>query len=334
MQSEIRAPVHPNLLRVADALSGLDSRLKGSPAGLLVPSGMTDVLRQWSYGQPTSVSQKAMAALDAPGLPEGLSSIFVAALRKFPKEQVEKALGRLDAGESAADVWQQTGIAREPRTGNPVAEVDDSRMVIKNAPMSRADQTLETVMDHPELFAAAPELKGVRVRGEASDGGSWDPNKNRMVLPTGGGNPTKRTAVHEGEHAVASLDRRPGGQNPDNFGYAEKEKRIEANNAKMAQILRDFQKKGGDVRDSTNLPPAFIKLNKDTALLERQKEEALQRYRDELGESMARLSEGRMDLTARERLEDYPFDPSYFRRMTGTDVRNTKISPAHGGKDL
>jgi hypothetical protein len=36
-------------------------------------------------------------------------------------------------------------------------------------------------------------------------------------------------------------------------------------------------------------------------------------------------------MTPGEQLDQYPLEPSYFRNLTGTDLKDLKIGPEHGG---
>ena len=52
----IAPPEHPNVLRVADALTDVSQRLEGSPMGMLSPDATAEWLRKMAYGQKPSWS--------------------------------------------------------------------------------------------------------------------------------------------------------------------------------------------------------------------------------------------------------------------------------------
>jgi hypothetical protein len=58
---------------------------------------------------------------------------------------------------------------------------------------------------------------------------------------------------------------------------------------------------------------------------------AKEKYRDTAGEAMARLTEARRQLTPGERLEDYPFEPRSFERLTKSRIEDLWDPPSGGG---
>jgi len=347
--NSIRGPVHPNLLRVADAISNVDRRTKGHPANLLVPTGMGEALRQWSYGQPTSMGQKVGAALDAPGIPEGLGAIFVAAAKKFPKEQVEKALSRLGAGEDPATVWKELGVGQHPTTRDPIAEIDDSTMQVKKLPSSdKAGLALRGVVDHPELFDLVPGASRVNVYKEEGTGGTFSPSRgaisigDKMNLPK-----WKDTMVHELDHMVARDSGLPGGGSPAQFGYGEHNEKArlsgKALGTKLKALPPELKLKvkemsapagqGGtiDVQAIMDVLPSTLDTAtrkglynslRDWKIHNDNRNASYDKYRNIDGEAMARLTAARRKLGAEQRANLYPLEPGYFERATGSKLED------------
>lgn len=212
--SSIKAPVNPTALALSQGIQELDRRTKGSVANLAVPSSLGQVLNRWGYGESTSTPEKLFAALDIGGGPElakPLSAIFLAAKSHKNQKLVAEALKRLGGGEDAAKVWKETGIGKEPVTGTPLYEIDDSKMKFKKPPTDEGDW-LRNVVHHPELYDAAPDL-AARVDAYRGGQGGYRPSTYTMTLPTG----NKGTAIHEMNHAAAQDSGLSPGANPTQF---------------------------------------------------------------------------------------------------------------------
>src|SRR5215471_4596531 len=85
-------------------------------------------------------------------------------------------------------------------------------------------QTLDDIVDHPELFAAYPELKNVEVRpvplgSMFTHNGAYDKNKNILYLNMLKPEVLKSTTIHEMQHAVQGIEGWARGGDPGEFLY-------------------------------------------------------------------------------------------------------------------
>jgi hypothetical protein len=147
----------------------------------------------------------------------------------FPKEKEPLANKLWQKGASLEDIYDQTGLFPSITTrkrldlgdqryemGLPEWQFEISDKGAKfNAPTGAMPQTLGSYMDHPELYAAYPELKDQPLAWKPGRGGSYEPTRNwhsspNMLLGTDsavdGG-----TAIHETQHAVQNIEGFAGG---------------------------------------------------------------------------------------------------------------------------
>lgn len=152
------------------------------------------------------------------------------------------------AGEAPNTIWYATGWGRG-RDGQWRFEIDDSNSRYKKQPpmgtTGKSDLMSDTI-DHPELFAAYPDLanmptsairKGSSSWGEYySAGGAGSPGE-RIRIQNGLNDP-RSTMLHELQHAVQQREDFGHGGNPDvhgSVGYNTTSGEVEARNVQTRQ---------------------------------------------------------------------------------------------------
>lgn len=283
-----------------------------------------------------------------------------------PNSEVEhdaaaKALEEIDNGADPADVWRADRWARHPKTGQPVTEIDDSGIKM-NARPGKKPMQLEQSIQHPELFKVTPSARLIDVVSEGERGGTFYPGQDRIGI---GGklniNDYLDTMVHELDHRTAKEFGLPKGGSPNQFGYDKHLKRVKAESKVISQQLRDLRDNGFiepseqvDIVNKMNqsgmsqMPVAITDILEPLSLTKAEKDkltttlmgwneamakknEAYDKYRNISGEAMARLTTKRRKLTGAERGEDYPFDPNYFARLTGSRIEDLTDPVGTGG---
>jgi hypothetical protein len=157
----------------------------------------------------------AMGFGDSPGTMAGVGAktADLAALRAAQK--------MASRGVDSDAIWKNTGWG-QGADGQWRFEIPDNNARIGGKDFTPGDQlTLGHVMDHPDLFAAYPDLANMPVHGMPKDlvnqgyRGAYDPTAGAMWV-TGGRSPseTLSTVLHENQHAVQT---REGFQNGGNL---------------------------------------------------------------------------------------------------------------------
>jgi hypothetical protein len=322
---------------------------------------------EWSAENPTlAIAGEALLGTVGGGAGNALKrEIF-----RGPKDDLERALGakakvRMDQGEDPAQVWQDSGWGVHPKTGQFVTEIDDSGAKMVARPGTKNPMQLEQVIEHPELFKVTPDARLVDTLSQVERGGSFSPRRDMISI----GKDMKPTdfmdsMVHELDHRTAMKFGLPKGGNPDQFGYKvhsgaqgaaakrlsahlkalkdedliTQEERVKIAAAMSAnpesstapknyQDIMDMLPKGVSSEGRTRIHSALKDFTESRAL----KNQAYEKYRNISGEAMARLTTKRRNLTASERREDYPFDPRYFERLTGSRIEDLTDPPGGGG---
>lgn len=168
-------------------------------------------------------------------------------------------------------------------------EIDDSAASIKAADAGSANDwrtrarsghaMLDQVLDHPQLFDAYPELKQqkVAIDQDMSARGSYDPktktirlNDSLLSEPHDGADGLKSTLLHEVQHVIQTRE-----------GFA----------------------RGGNIADARSLPEFQQMLAEKSAagFTDAEKRAAFEVYRRLAGETEARNTQKRMDMTAADR---------------------------------
>lgn len=340
--------------KAATTPGGFTDRLRAfQPRGAAAPEALKQGLArygEWSAENPTaSIAGNALKR-----------EIFRGPKGDLEIQAAEKALEQIDNGADPADVWRADRWARHPKTGQPVTEIDDSAMKMIARPGTNPMQ-MEQVIEHPELFKATPSARLVDTVSEGNYGGTFYVGRDKIGIGKKlGKEDFLDTMVHELDHRTAKQFGLPKGGTASQFGYDKHLKKIRAESSILSQQLRELKDNGvidpsehvGIVNkmntyamnqmpmEITDIlePFSLTKPEKDkltTTLMGwnsamNKKNEAYDKYRNISGEAMARLTTKRRKLTGAERGEDYPFDPNYFKRLTGSKIEDL-TDPVPGG---
>lgn len=179
---------------------------------------------------------ESLNLLNPTGLGGGLLGTIVGAEAKYSSQQILNALRRLGKGEDAKKVFEETGIYKGPIDNAPKAHISDAPARIKldvltpnqfdkdlfGVPLS-SKLTLPDILDHPELFAAAPELRDVKIKPSLGLGvnGSYNPDTNTINFKaTRAGDAqgdSLSTLLHEVQHAIQTSNGFSTGGNTGQF---------------------------------------------------------------------------------------------------------------------
>ena len=196
---------------------------------------------------------------------------------------------------------------------------------------SWAGQLAEIAYEHPELYKAIPELKGVVIRqgrnaGDALRGSYEEPTKGGAglleITKKGLQEDPRSTATHEMQHAVQGLANWERGGSPDEFLRAAVKER-EQINAKISDLNEKM-------KGAVNTPLYDDLMNERMMLVKELQSKgyddmssigtkAYQQYERLAGEAQARLAQTRLNLTPEERRSYFPFQ--YGKGRFGLDVR-------------
>lgn len=207
------------------------------------------------------------------GMIDPISAIGAAKAVILPAVLVnaEKYGDAIDAsikGMRGPELWKNFGVFPDPITGELKSVLPDTsanftstalkaptegykslRIEANPTRVSTLDQTafdakdLSKILDHPELFAAVPDLAAVQVRPSILSNalGSYDPTKDTIRL-MGGREPNDifSTLLHEVQHSIQKRAGTQGGGNTGMFFDNEKTFEAAANKAgKLYNELRD-----------------------------------------------------------------------------------------------
>lgn len=321
--------------KVFDATQGLVEQNLGLPEGVL-PRGNTAGRSNILYPMFDSQSQ-----YHAPWMTDLVAQArALRAKGKSPEEVFKKT--RTVLGADAPD-----GVTR--------VELDDKRMTV-NEKLARSLKLKEAipmskVIQHPEFSAKDYNLNGMDTNQEmrfANDLGYGDstigelniqPNGN-YLFATGhlGKNVRKKTILHELQHKVDNdMMIADSGSND----YLAQDAAVEAKaRAEYSRILNDggyeqlqaeMRKISNDISIDSEVKREMIAplLSQSEALLnaaeKAKKSVALGGdsdlkhllYLTNIGEANARLASGRSNLSLRQRMNQYPYEPEYYKKITG-----------------
>lgn len=142
------------------------------------------------------------------------------------------------SGKTADEIWQQTGFFRGA-DGRWRFEIPNTEMKLKDSAFDVKDKdgtdtfslkpgsyTLQQVLDHPLLFKAYPELKGIKVVSVPEEWGrgikgGYDRNYKTLYVSSDTSDGMRSTIVHEVQHAIQDIEGFQRGGNPSQFKTAE-----------------------------------------------------------------------------------------------------------------
>jgi hypothetical protein len=314
----IKAPVNPTFLKLAQAIEAANRRTKGSPANLLVPNSLGTMLNRWGYGEPTSATEKLFAAADV-GTPGGgpedlaklapLLSIFVGPSRLTDMDLLKKAVSRMDAGDDAAKIWKETGWGKHPTSGQLISEIDDSKMFLKDRPIFPGDEMpMDDALSHPEL-SKVMDTKRLKLKTGVGKGGSWNRDEKTAMVgaKNTGTEDYKSVLLHELGHAASDRYGFPGGSNIQHYA-----KQVED---ELKNVNKQIFKAGDD-------PKLMADLLRRKEMVRKEGNMTTERYMDTADEALQRLTQARAKLPASDRRNMYPFDPTYFKQNTSSNIED------------
>ena len=140
----------------------------------------------------------------------------------FPHEQAKIANKLIKSGYDLEQIFDKTGVfpdvvARKAlEEGKSLADIGDIRWVKEiddtgarfNTSSDKVPENLGQYMDHPELYAAYPELKDLPLKWQRGEGGSYNPQRTwREESPiTIGTGDAIDTTIHETAHAIQNIE--------------------------------------------------------------------------------------------------------------------------------
>lgn len=149
------------------------------------------------------------------------------------------ALDALDAGENKYDVWDKHGWYVDKK-GDAKYEIDDSKAKFnweKFNERSAEPTYLQDVLDHPGLYEAYPQLRGVKVKmSEYLPYGTAAVNKDREIEFGRLGRRTPGLLMHEIQHLIQDIEGFAPGASFYLPGYDES-----AGEAEAYDVMRRFE---------------------------------------------------------------------------------------------
>lgn len=214
------------------------SDLISDPAdyGAMVAGRLKEQNAKLASKDPEAVSDAVANLIPGGGLGGGVLGTVVGAEAKYSSQQILNALRRLSKGEDAKKIFEETGIYKGPVDQAPRAHISDSSAKIKIDSLTTnqfnkellgvpygSNLSLPDLLDHPELFAAVPELKDVKIRPNLSmeSLGSYNPKTNSIqfsatTAENAQGN-SLSTLLHEVQHAIQNVSGFTSGGNTGQF---------------------------------------------------------------------------------------------------------------------
>jgi len=245
---------------------------------------------------------------------------------------IAKALEKEGAAPEA--IWSQTGNVKAP-DGKWRQEIADTNIDImqnyKKAIKDYGVRKQQSILSHPELYNAYPELKDTYMQqlraSEVASGtkGSAGNNTIELNFSKDPKNELLSTALHENQHLIQDIENMGRGGSPSLFSQDMQEKISWANQQvaeKNAQMNETYKMLEQARANKFNDPSAekrieALKNRYDTLLNEKlsyvkdaqldPREEAFKQYQRLSGEAEARLTQNRMPLTQEQRLQYYPY---------------------------
>lgn len=171
-------------------------------------------------------------------------------------------------------------------------------------------------LEHPELYAAYPDLAANIIRQGADRGpGSFGARVGTNIdinKPALARDPLS-TALHEMQHGVQDQEAFSRGGNQEMF------------TSPLSPVNRPLLDRLHDLNEQTPPPgPEGRQHANDVydtrAELLRRQNDPFSAYQRLAGEAEARLTQARMNMTPEERANSYPFDPDYFKQTTGVGI--------------
>jgi hypothetical protein len=241
------------------------------------------------------------------------------------KDAIKESLVR--GKEVVSDLFPKEAVAARKAGKQRVADIDDEvsgYFGLKADP--RRGNLIKYGYEHPELYAAYPELQNYVFRQGNDNGvgmlGSIEGRNVNLYLQGLGQKNPGSTVTHELQHAIQAIEGTPRGGNTYEFMQA----RNQANNA-LVQNSKNIDEQI-KLRDATTDPDvrAVLKgqidklLNTRKVLTQYDQIDPHQEYRKLGGEAESRMVQQRLDMTPEERAKTFPLssydvDPNQLRLL-------------------
>ena len=199
--------------------------------------------------------------------------------------------------------------------GAPKFEINDMMANLKGLPKALQDGKLVDYLDHPELYKNYPEMQDLTLRKQIPTttsevmGHTGMFNPADMSVTVTPGEDAKSRILHEVQHAIQQKENFARGGSPGDVGSEHFQNEAD----KIAQKMQELITTNRD--ENSNLPKEI----KDEVERLRQKRQILrihssspeyEGYRRLAGEAESRNVEGRMNMTAEDRMKN-PFTSTY-----------------------
>lgn len=132
-----------------------------------------------------------------------------------PRDKMFEAYQLQQQGMSPRQIWEETGI-KVDAVGSTTFEIPDANATLKRPIVGGESWSLGSMIDHPELFMAYPELEGMRVSVVDNLGsrGSFAPGSNTIKVDSALKDKNfLSTLLHEVQHGVQGIEDMPSGGN-------------------------------------------------------------------------------------------------------------------------
>jgi hypothetical protein len=302
--------------------NSLQRWLMGVKERTLHPLNALAQVSQQAMEDPTGTALNWSNPMNAVG--GGLAGIFAGKGAKTADiVMLDLAQKLKQAGVPDREIHAKTGWTFGFADGKPRFEIDDSAAKFTKAgnPSKHEWLTINTgkAFDHPDLYAAYPELKQTSMYFTPKEGGSYSPTArlsgdNEFTIGTKG-NPTS-VVLHEFEHPIQQIEGHAVGGSPDNAPIPFMDEISAIRTAKNQLNIDPYaiQKKraGGHQLQQYEIDRykqwEELKAKEDDLLAKSLEISPYEAYKRIAGEAEARLTQARMNMTAEQRLKSYPLD--------------------------
>lgn len=183
-----------------------------------------------------------------------------------PRDKMFEAYQLQQEGMSPRQIWEETGI-KVDAVGSTTFEIPDTNATLKRPIVGGEKWSLGSMVDHPELFMAYPELEDMRVSVVDNLGsrGEFNPRTNEIKVDSAlKEKDFLSTLLHEIQHGVQEVEEMPIGGSP-NMGriaasqlgeayvYGQKKANALEDQIKENMSAAGYEQAGDLLRTSRNL---------------------------------------------------------------------------------
>lgn len=272
------------------------------------------------------------------------SKIFIGPEAKtWDQKAAIKAANMERKGATPQEIWAETGTARGPdkmwrqEISDKASEYDPGSLedlrALDNFDYQKHTQPLGGTLEHKELYKAYPELSDMPVRFLPQDQmqnayASYSPKNDRMTLSDVlSPDRARSSSLHEIQHAIQERERFGVGGNTRDFARMRQETdaKIDDMNKQMSALVRQMDNPQTTPAQKTALQAQYSDLMSQRSQLTPMSQlDPLEAYAHLMGEAEARLVQRRMDLTPKQRRQNFPFQYTG-KTGLGFDVEPSKM---------